>query len=101
MMITVMATFVMAPELEVVWEEVWPQAYAVWSRYPGLRDARLLRDVAEPARYVLHSEWEEREHVNAFVRSSGLLWLIRGLDLCAEHPAFRFFEGGGEAAMAL
>ena len=99
-MITVVATFVMAPEVEVVWEEVWPQAYAAWSQHPGLRAAHLLRDVAQPETYVLHSEWEEREHVNAFVRRSGLLWLMRDLDLFAEHPTFRYFEGGGEAATA-
>jgi heme-degrading monooxygenase HmoA len=100
-MITVVVTFVMAPEAEVIWEEVWPQTYAAWSQHPGLRAAHLLRDVAQPERYVLHSEWEGREHVNAFVRNSGLLWLIRGLDLFTEHPSFRYFEGGGEAATAL
>ena len=99
-MITVVATFVMAPEAEVAWEEVWPRAYAAWAQQPGLRAAHLLRDVAQPARYVLHSEWDGREHVNAFVRGSGLLWLIRGLDLCAEHPTFRYFAGDNEAATA-
>jgi len=46
-MITVVVTFVMAPEAEVIWEEVWPQAYAAWSQHPGLRAAHLLRDVAQ------------------------------------------------------
>lgn len=96
-MITITATFVMAPEAEVVWEDVWPRAYAACSQQPGLRAAHLLRDVARPERYVLLSEWDGREDADNFVRRSGVLWLIRGLDLCSEPPTFRYFEGTGEA----
>jgi heme-degrading monooxygenase HmoA len=96
-MITVVATFVLHPEINIVWEEVWPQTYAAWSRQPGLRGAHLLRDVTRPARYVLYSEWEGREHANAFMRSSGMLWFLRGMNLCVEHPTFLYLDGGSEA----
>ena len=97
-MITVMMTFVMDPEADDFWVQVWPRSHASWPHHPGLRRAHLLRDVARPERYVLHSEWEGREHFNAYVRNSGLLWLIRGLDHFAEQPTFRYLEGGSEAA---
>jgi hypothetical protein len=47
---------------------------------------------------MLHSEWESREHVNAFVRTSGLLWLLRSLDLFAEHPTVTYFDVLADAA---
>ena len=91
-MTTVVATFVMAPDREVAWEQVWPHADALWRQQPGFRTARLLRDAHQPRRYMLHSEWESREHVNEFVRTSGLLWLLRNLDLFAEHPMVTYFD---------
>ena len=97
-MTTVVATFVMAPGLEVAWEQVWPHADALCRQQPGFRTARLLRDAHRPRRYMLHSEWESREHVNAFVRTSGLLWLLRSLDLFAEHPTVTYFEALADAA---
>jgi heme-degrading monooxygenase HmoA len=97
-MTTVVATFVMAPDLEVAWEQVWPQADALCRQQPGFRTARLLRDAHRPRRYMLHTEWESREHVNEFVRTSGLLWLLRSLDLFAEHPTVTYFDVLADAA---
>jgi heme-degrading monooxygenase HmoA len=91
-----MATFVMAPGVEVAWEQVWPRAAAVCRQHPGLRTARLLRDAHRPGRYMLHSEWESHEHVNQFVRTSGLLWLMRDSDLFLEHPTFTYLDVVGD-----
>ena len=96
-MITVVATFVMAPDVDIAWEEVWQHAHAACRQHPGFRTARLMRDANRPRRYMLHSEWESHEHANRFVRTSGLLWLLRGLDLLAEHPTITYLDAVADA----
>ena len=95
-MITVMASFVMAPGVEAAWEEVGQQVAAYCRQQAGLRTARMFRDARQPGRYLLHSEWESRAHANAFVRRSGLLWLMRDADLFAEHPTFTYYDVVGD-----
>jgi heme-degrading monooxygenase HmoA len=95
-MITVMATFVLAPEVEVAWEQVCERAAGFCRQQAGLRTARVFRDAHRPGRYLLHSEWESRAHVNQFVRRSGLLWLLRDADLFAEHPTIRYYDVVGD-----
>jgi heme-degrading monooxygenase HmoA len=95
-MITVMAIFVMADGHDVAWDDVWRRATTVCEQQPGLRSARLLRDVNRPGRYIFHSEWDQREDADYFVRKSGFLWLQRGLDLFAEHPSIHYFDRVGE-----
>lgn len=55
-MMTVMATFVLAPEVEVAWEQVCQQATGYCRQQAGLRTARVFRDAHQPRRYLLHSE---------------------------------------------
>ena len=95
-MLTVTVTFVMAPEVEIAWEQVCHQASGYCQQQAGLRTARMFRDAHQPRRYLLHSEWESRAHVNAFVRRSGLLWLLRDRDLFVEHPTITYYDGVGD-----
>ena len=97
-MLTVVATFVMAPDIEVAWDEVWPRVCDACRQQAGFRQARLMRDTNSPRRYMVHSEWEDREHANRFVRTAGLLWLLRGLDFLAEHPTIMYLDAVADVA---
>ena len=74
-MITILTTVEVQPGREEDFEALWRSSRSELDHYAGLRTDRLLRDTDHHGRYVVYSEWEEREQFNAFERASGMLWL--------------------------
>ncbi len=97
-MITILTTVEVHPGREEDFEEMWRQARPTRGQYAGLRTERLLRDTDQRGRYVVLHEWDEREQFDAFVRASGLLWLLDATDHWMTPPSWSYVEDVAEAA---
>ena len=91
-MISIVTTVDVQPGRERDFEELYRQVHRERDRYPGLRTSRLLRDTDQQGRYVLYEEWDDRDQFDAFVRASGMLWLIDATDHWITPPRWSFFE---------
>ena len=91
-MVTMLTTVLVAPERAAEWEQVWQDAQDFARQQAGFHGMRLLRDVAQPGHYVALSEWESRNDYDRFVRTSGLYWLDRALELWQALPPVIYEE---------
>jgi heme-degrading monooxygenase HmoA len=94
-----LTTVLVTPERAAEWEQVWESARDYARRQAGFQSMRLLRDTTQPGHYMALSEWESRSNFDSFVRTSGLNWLNRGLELWQTVPPVRYEEilAGGDS----
>jgi heme-degrading monooxygenase HmoA len=90
--VTIQATVEVQPGQEADFEALWRHVRSMQGQLPGVRTQRLLRDTTQPGRYVVYDEWEDREQYDAFVRRSGMLWLLDATDHWIAPPRWSFFE---------
>jgi heme-degrading monooxygenase HmoA len=74
--ITILSTVEVQPGREQDFEQLWREAHPQPDHFPGLCTDQLLRDTNQRGRYVYVSEWDSREHFDAYVRASELIWLL-------------------------
>lgn len=65
---------------------MWRQLLDLARQHAGFHKATLLRDTTHAGHYAIHAEWETRTHFEDFVRTSGMTWLNRDLDLWHQTP---------------
>jgi heme-degrading monooxygenase HmoA len=99
-MITILTMVAVQPGREEDFEALWRQGRHERLHYPGLRTERLLRDTDQPGRYAVLHEWDEREQFNAFVRASGMLWLLDATEGWMTPLSWSYLEDVEEAAPA-
>ena len=91
-MVTMLTTVLVAPERAAEWEQVWNRTQDYARRQAGFHSMRLLRDTTQPGHYLVLSEWESTKDFNCFVRTSGLYWLNRALELWQALPSVVYEE---------
>jgi heme-degrading monooxygenase HmoA len=96
-MITILTSVDVRPGMEKRFEALWRQVRPEMAHYAGLRMGRLLRDTDEPGRYVFYSEWDDRAQFDAFVRASGMLWLLDATDEWITPHHWSYMEDVAEA----
>jgi quinol monooxygenase YgiN len=90
--ITIQATVEVVPGREEHFEALWRQAHPQRNREPGHGTIRLLRDADQRGRSIVQYEWESREHFEARVRTSGMLWLLEATDSWVMPPDWSYLE---------
>lgn len=91
-MVVIVTAVAVAAGREEEWAAVRRQLRALAAGYPGFRRMTVLRDSARPSHYVVQSEWDSRAAFEQFVRSSGIEWLNRGLELWTDAPPLVYDE---------
>lgn len=81
------------PGQEAAFEDLYRAVAALMASVPGHVRTRLDREVDGPNRYLMHSEWRDRESFTAFVRSEAFSRVTaRGLlELLAGPPHHRLY----------
>jgi quinol monooxygenase YgiN len=97
-MITILTMVEVLPGREADFEELWRGVRRQQKRYPGLRTERLLHNTDQRGGYVVYSEWEDREQYDAFIRASGMLWLLDATDHWMTPPTWSYLEDVEETA---
>ena len=96
-MITILTTVEVVRGREEEFEALWRQARPTRDHYAGLRTERLLRDTDQHGHYVVLHEWDAREQFDAFVRASGMLWLLDATEHWMTPPSWSYSEDVDEA----
>jgi heme-degrading monooxygenase HmoA len=91
-MATVLTILEVTPHREREWHQIWERARYLHEQQEGFRGGTLYCDTDEPGRYVILSEWDDRTHFNAFMRSMGTLWLDDALKYLARPATVMFLE---------
>jgi quinol monooxygenase YgiN len=67
------------------WEAIWEQMHDVARRTPGFHEARLLRSVEHPGKFVVYALWDSREAWDAYYEQPQMQELNRA--------SFRLLKG--------
>lgn len=68
-MITVGMNYHVLPGKETMFEDVFRAVLKVMNEMPGHAKSALYRDVNEPGKYLIVSEWNDRAAFDGFIRS--------------------------------
>lgn len=67
------------------WQLICNELYATAARAPGFCDARVMRSIEHPGKFVVYARWETREAWDAFYADANVQGLSRS--------AFRLLKG--------
>ena len=93
-MVTVGMNYVVLPGKEKMFEDVFAAVIKLMSSMPGHTKTHLFKDVFDPQRYLITSDWSDRAAFDAFIRSEQ----FRGVanwgkeQVLAGRPTHDYFE---------
>lgn len=77
-----------------LFEEEFRKVLLAMASMPGHVESRLFRDIDKPGSYLIHSEWESKEHFTAFVRSPQFAEVTRrgSEEILTARPSHKFYQ---------
>jgi heme-degrading monooxygenase HmoA len=93
-MITVGMNYMVLPGKEKMFEDVFAAVLKVMSGTPGHTKTHLFKDVFEPQRYLIASDWSDRAAFDAFIKSEQFRAVTNwGQEkVLASRPTHEYFE---------
>jgi len=89
-MIRIVIAVDVVPGHEAEWEEQWRMLREARSQFPGFHGASLLRDSAEPTRYLSLTEWDGHDDLGRAMRR--MHWLNRDTTLPWTQGPIRVYD---------
>jgi quinol monooxygenase YgiN len=91
--VTVLARLTARPGKETELRETLTALLGPTRKEPGCLQYDLNTALDDPARFLLHGNWESQGHLDAHYRTSHLMLALRRLDeMCTEAPQIEFWR---------